>query len=461
MKSIYIFRRDFRTYDNLALIECVEESSEILPIFIFTPEQINPKKNPYFSNNAVQFMVESLIDLDNNLDKVYHSKLHYFTGDNIDVLKRIREKYDFQAIYYNRDYTPYARRRDEEIEKWAAKNNIIVKTAEDYLLMPMGTFLKEDKTPYLVYGPFKKSAKLTPVPQPIQQPSANGKFIKRKDIHSEVDLNEFFTPNSDIIYHGGRQNALLKIQGLNKFKNYADERNDLTKSTTNLSAYIKFGCLSIREVYHKILKLFGINHGLIDQLYWREFYFYLVYYIPRVLEGKGLKEKYDKIKWGNNPDSIRAWKEGKTGFPVVDAAMREMNTTGFMHNRGRLITSAILIKILNCDWRIGEEYFATQLVDYDPSVNNGNWQWGAGCGADSQPYFRIFNPWTQAKDYDPDCIYIKRWVPELKDVPCKDIHNWDKTYSKYQKSTKYPGPIVDYKEARVKIMDVYKKALYH
>ena len=274
-------------------------------------------------------------------------------------------------------------------------------------------------------------------------------------------MNKYYSINNKIASKGGRENALkiLNSKSMQKFINYPTQRNDLSTASTHLSAYIKFGCVSIREVYYSILKSFDINHTLIDQLYWREFYFYLAYYFPRVLQGKSLKEQYDGIKWDNNMKIFESWKKGETGFPAVDAGMREMNETGFMHNRARLITSGILIKILNIDWRMGEKYFATKLVDYDPIVNNGNWQWSSGSGADSQPYFRIMSPWKQAIDNDPDCLYIKKWIPELKDIPNKDIHNWGKSYTKY-KNIKYSKPIVDYEFMRKDIVRIYKEGLY-
>ena len=191
---------------------------------------------------------------------------------------------------------------------------------------------------------------------------------------------------------------------------------------------------------------------------WRDFYHMILWHFPQVGRGKAFKPAYENIKWRNNKKQFEAWKHGLTGFPVVDAGMRQLNECGYMHNRTRLITSAILIKILNIDWKLGEKYFATKLIDYDTVVNNGNWQWGAGCGVDSQPYFRIFNPWTQAKDYDPDCVYIKKWIPELKDVPAKDILKWDLVCANY-KNIDYPKPIVDYKEERNVILDTYKKGL--
>jgi deoxyribodipyrimidine photo-lyase len=435
MKSIFIFRRDFRLVDNLGLIECCKKSSEILPIFIFTPEQI--ENNEYFSYNAFQFMVESLQELN----------VHYYYGDNIKILKEIYKKYKYDNIYFNMDYTPYARKRDDSINTFCKENNINCFMIEDYLLSPIKTYLKVDGTPYQKYTPFKNNAIKIEVMNPCSYKIQTNKFI---EIDYKFDLKKY-TINKNILIHGGRQNALNILKNINNYKDYDKTRNTLSISTTHLSAYIKYGCVSIREVY----KAFSINEPLINQLYWREFYYYLAYYFPHVLQGKSLKEKYDKIKWGNNMDSFNAWKQGLTGFPVVDAGMRELNETGFMHNRGRLITSGILIKILNCDWRLGEKYFASKLIDYDPSVNNGNWQWVSGSGADSQPYNRIFSPWQQAIDNDHECLYIKKWIPELKDVSNKDILDWGNTYHKYKVS--YPSPIADYKFMRKEILKVYKQ----
>ena len=471
--SIFIFRRDLRLYDNIGFINCIKNSKHVLPIFIFNPMQIDPDENEYFSNNCVQFMIESLESLNDDLKK-HGSHLHYFHGHDIDVLNEIKKKLDFDNIYYNEDYTPFAIKRDNVIKEWSVDNEdkYSVVSYTDYLLAPMGSFLKNDGAPYEKYTPFKNNAKLNVknktvnIPEPEHTPSSTimkNKLIKLKDCKhmlDKKDIYDYYDDNPNILSHGGRENGLEKLKEITKkeFDKYADTRNILMKHTTLLSPYIKFGCVSIREVYYKIFELFGVNHGLIDQLYWREFYYYIAYYFPRVLKGKSLKEKYDNIKWRNNKKQFEAWKHGLTGFPVVDAGMRQLNECGYMHNRTRLITSAILIKILNIDWKWGEKYFATKLIDYDPVVNNGNWQWGAGCGVDSQPYFRIFNPWTQAKDYDPDCVYIKKWIPELKDVPAKDILKWDLVCANY-KNIDYPKPIVDYKEERNVILDTYKKGL--
>ena len=454
MTSLFIFRRDFRLVDNTACIECFKNSEKVIPIFIFTPTQI--KDNKFFSSNSFQFLIESLKSLE--------IKIHYYYGHNVEILKKILKDHDFDNIYFNMDYTPYAIERDNEIKDFCKEHNKQCSVYEDYLLAPIGTYLKKDGTPYEKYTPFKNNAKLITVKKPEKYDVLKQKqkilHLKQNFQIDLEDLNKYYEINPDIIVHAGREHALKILKNIKDFVKYENERNDLITPTTHLSAYIKYGAVSIREVFYAVFDKFGIDHVLINQLYWREFYYYLGYYFPRVLKGYSLKEQYDKIKWGDNHKIIEAWKEGNTGFPVVDASMRELNKTGYMHNRGRLISSGILIKILNVDWRIGELYFAQKLVDYDPIVNNGNWQWSSGSGADSQPYFRVLSPWKQAIDNDPDALYIKKWVPELESVPNKDIFNWSKCWDKY-KNIKYPKPIVNYENMRKEIVEIYKKGLYN
>jgi len=459
MKSLFIFRRDLRLYDNIGFIECCKNSSSVSCIFIFTPEQIN--SNEYFSNNGFQFMLESLHDLHIELQK-YNTQLHYYYGNNNKILEEIYKKYKYDTLYFNKDYTVYARKRDEEIKLFCHDKKINCHICEDYLLFPIETslkILKIDGTPYEKYTSFKNNALKyhSEIKNPNKFSCKNTLF--QTILTTNLDIFDKYNHDSNRLLKGGRKEALVYLNNIKNHSNYSEKRNILMENTTQLSAYIKFGCISIREVYHKIIKLFGIESGLINQLFWREFYYYLAYYIPKVLMGKSLKEKYDEISWENNPKILDAWKNGLTGFPIVDAGMRELNQTGYMHNRARLITSGILIKILNCDWRLGEKYFATKLIDYDPIVNNGNWQWSSGSGADSQPFFRILSPWKQAIDYDPECLYIKKWVPELKNVENKDIFQWDKSYVKY-KNIQYPTPIVDYHFMRKEIVKIYKKGLY-
>ena len=232
----------------------------------------------------------------------------------------------------------------------------------------------------------------------------------------------------------------------------------MTYSTSHLSAYIKFGCLSIREVYWAIIDSLGKENKLIEQLFWREFYFYISYYFPQVLKGKNYNPKYDNIKWIKNNNLFLKWCNGETGYPVVDAGIRELNKTGYMHNRARLITSNFLNRMLGMDWRLGEKYFAIKLTDYDPSVNNGNWQWIASTGTDPKPYFqRLFNPIIQSEKFDKKAEYIKKWIPELKDIPPKDIHNWNTKFKNYENI--YLNPIVEYKDAREKSVKMYRDVL--
>lgn len=473
LNSIFIFRRDLRIFDNTALIQACQKSSKILAIFIFTPEQID--SNEYFSENAFQFMIESLEKLNEVIP------INYFYGNNIEVLEKIHKDYNYTDIFFNTDYTPYARVRDENILNFCEKNNINCHTYEDYLLLPIGSVLKDDGEPYQKYTPFKNKFQTLKVKKPKNFILDENNFQK---IDTGFSLTEFkFKLNENILLHGGREYALKILKNIKNFKDYGDIRNNLSTSSTHLSAYLKFGNVSIREVYHSLINNFDESHTLISQLIWREFYYYLAYYFPRVLKGKSLKEDYDNIEWENDPEIFEAWKNGMTGFPGVDAGIREMNETGFMHNRARLITSGILIKILNCDWRLGEKYFAQKLIDYDPAINNGNWQWSSGSGADSQPYFRILSPWKQVVDHDPECEYIKKWIPELRDVPNKDILTWEKSWKKYikgedkvdkidkdsvnkikeNKESKkfiYPKPIVEYDKMRKSIVETYKKGLY-
>ena len=449
--SIFIFRRSFRLHDNTGLINSLKESKKVIPIFIFTPEQI--KKNSFKSHNAVQFMIESLEELNLELKKK-KSKLYFFYGKQHKVISKLKKNLDIDAVYVNKDYTPYAVKRDKLIKKTCEKNNILFKEFEDILLRPIGS-TKTSNGVYQKFTPYFRASSINKVNKPIKNTYKN---YYKKEIENEYkkNIHKFYEKNDDILLKGGRKNALKKLNKIEKFKKYNDERNILSLSTTHLSAYIKFGCISIREVYYKLKEKLGNKNQLISQLHWRDFYYNICFYKPHVI-GNSLKEKYDKIKWENDSKLFKKWKKGKTGYPVVDACMTELNTTGYMHNRGRLIVASFLVKILLIDWRKGEKYFATKLTDYDVSVNNGNWQWVAGTGADSQPYFRIFNPWTQSKKFDLDCKYIKKWIPELESVDNKDIHQWDLKHGNYDNI--YIKPIVDYKKRRQLALDTYKKVV--
>jgi len=439
MYTIFIFRRDYRTFDNIGLNYAITHFKHIIPIFIFTPEQI--KKNLYFSNNSVQFLCESLEELRNDIP------LHIFYGDNIQVLKKIHDTIKISNIIFNQDYTPYSRERDKQIELWCNQNEIKCIMTEDYLLNPIGTFNKKDTNPYVVFTPFKNNAVKLTIPRPKKVETKH--LIWKKELESikyyRHDMN-YYKKNKDNNVKGGRKLGLIQMRIP---VNY-EEKDQLFIETTQLSAYIKYGCLSIREVYH-----FFKDDDIKTQLIWREFYYYINYYHPKLLESsKSFQSKYDKIKWVHNIKHLEMWKNGMTGYPVVDACMKQLNTTGYMHNRGRLIVSNFLNRLLGLDWRLGELYFAQKLIDYDPCVNSGNWQWIASVGVDTKPSNqRIFNPWLQSKRFDADCAYIKYWIPELKNIPINEIHRWDLHFNKYDIS--YPKPIIDYSESREKSLQMY------
>lgn len=455
MSVLFIFRRDLRIMDNLALNEAIEYAQNnnlnMILAFTFTNEQT--AKNQYFSENSFQFMIESLMELNKNVN----NKLSFFED------KYFYEKLDdIKAICFNKDYTPYAINRDNEIVQYCKDNDIKVITAEDYTLLPLNLVKTVDNKSYKVFTPFyNKCLEHYKQIKPSYTRRLNKDIIVEKGELNNLD--KFAKYNNDHLnVHGGRTHALTKFKHIKKgvHDNYKIKRDipSHPNSTTELSAYLKFGCVSIRETYYLIKSVYGLRTELIKQLFWKEFYAYITYHYPRVLDGminesnKTFNEQYNDIKWKNNDDRFERWCKGDTGFPLVDAGMRQMNETGYMHNRLRMITASFLIKDLHIDWRRGEKYFASKLVDYDPASNNGGWQWVAGTGTDASPYFRIFNPWTQIKRFDNECKYIKEWVDELKYVDINVIKKWNKVYKQHT-DIKYSIPIVDH--------DVVKKSVVH
>lgn len=454
--GLFIFRRDLRIIDNNGLNLINEKCKNIYTIFIFTPEQVG-SGNKYKSDNSVQFMIESLQDLSSQISKS-GGHLYTFYGHNDKVVADCIKAWDINLVCFNLDITPYAKERDDKIIALCEHMKTYVMYDYDYYLHQPGTIVNGSGEPYQKFTPYYQSALKKKVDAPAGARkihfSNSSSHIPNK-ITLDQALKRFTKVNPDILVHGGRVNAIKQIRIASKnIIKYSKTHNDLTKPTSQLSAYIKFGNISIREVY----KIFRTKHDFIRQLYWRDFYAGVLYSFPRVL-GHALKPKYDKVHWHHNNNWFKAWCDGETGFPIVDAGMRQLNATGYMHNRARLIVASFLIKTLLIDWKEGEKYFASKLTDYDPASNNGNWQWCSSSGADSQPFFRIFNPWRQTEEYDPDCEYIKTWIPELKDVPNKDILNWEIEYVTY-KDIKYPKPICDYKEQKDKVLSMYKKSLY-
>ena len=472
--NIFLFHRDLRIQDNTALIYQLQQHDSITPIFIFPPEQIDPTKNSYFSNSSVQFMCECLHELSETISKK-DGKIYFFKGDNLSVIKSIHLDVEINSISYNIDYTPYARQRDNEIKNWCLKNNISCYEKEDYAMYDIteGYTNKKDNTPYLVFTPFKNNCMKNLHVREINsfkkfKFTKSNKLVQNKYCINEKEIDNFYSFDENIEITGGRKNGLKILKNLNQFKEYDKLRNMFFYETTKLSAYNHFTPISIREVYYAVENKLGKAHGIISELHWRDFYLNICWNFGHILQGqikgknKSFKQDYDKIKWSYNKSLFKKWCNGTTGFPLIDACMRQLNHSGFMHNRGRMCVASFLTKTLHIDWRLGEQYFATKLTDYDATMNNSGWQWTAGSGTDAQPYFRIFNIWTQAENYDPECIYIKQWLPELEDITNKEILNWydPEIHNKYIKEgIKYYKPIVEHNKERLETLKIYKKAL--
>jgi len=437
--SLFIFRRDLRLHDNTGLNHAMRLSCNVLPCFIFDPRQV--EEHSYRSMPALQFMVESIEELENEIEKL-KGKMVFFHGRAENVIQELFSELPVDAVFTNRDYTPFSIVRDNFLKNICESSSVDFLQSGGILLNEPENILKNDGTPYRVFTPFFKKASKIDVPVPAALTDTCF-FTDTFGIPS-VDIIPDLIPNrrTGLQAKGGRKNVLPILSDMVKFSDY-DKTNNFPglEKTTSLSPHLKFGTCSVREVYHSMMINLGKFHPLIRQLYWRDFFTHIAFRFSHVF-GHAFKEKYDNLNWDNNEDFFRAWCEGKTGFPMVDAGMRQLRETGFMHNRVRMITASFLVKDLRIDWRWGERYFAQNLIDYDPSVNNGNWQWVASTGCDAQPWFRIFNPWLQQKKYDPDCVYIYRWIPELREFSPEIIHRWDKKH----RGRAYPFPVVDHAE---------------
>lgn len=455
--GLFIFRRDLRIIDNVGLNLLNAHCANIYTIFIFTPEQVTDQ-NKFKSEKAVQFMLDSLADLSAAINK-YGGKLYTFYGENEKVVAHCVNMFKIDVVGFNIDYTPYARKRDESLSKLGKALAVDMAYAHDYYLHQPGSILTLGHTPYKKFTPYYESALKIPIDSPMGLKTLH--LAKKNALPAATytialaDAQRKFTSahvGEFMLVRGGRVNAKKKLAlAMRSQKHYSTTHNNLANSTSQLSAYIKFGCVSIREVY----QAFKHNRDFIRQLIWRDFYANILFAFPQVL-GHAMKPNYNKITWSHTASSawFKAWCAGQTGYPVVDAGMRQLNQTGYMHNRARLIVASFLVKTLLISWENGEKYFATKLTDYDPASNNGNWQWIASTGADSQPYFRIFNPTEQGKRFDPACDYIKAWLPELHNVEPKIIHNWPTVWMEH-KDIKYVKPICDYKEQKTLALKMY------
>ena len=448
-KSLFLFRRDLRLEDNTGLIFALQTSETVIPAFIFTPEQI--ENNPFKSDHCLNFMLECLEDLEHQL-KEKGGKLFLFNGAPENVLRTCIDKLHIEALIVNRDYTPYSLQRDKKLETVCRSRHIPFYSFDDALLHPPEKTVKKDGKPYTIFTPYFRNASKQKILAPTHNRFSNYccesiPFATTKQPIAKKDIKNKMM--------GGRTEALKILKKLDSFESYASLRDfPINEYSTHLSPYLKFTVCSPREVYTAICDKLSPHHELIRSLYWRDFFTSIAFFFPKVFT-RAFHSKFNALKWSGNKTSYERWCRGTTGFPIVDAGMREMNATGFMHNRVRMIAASFLIKDLYIDWRWGEKYFAKTLIDYDPAVNNGNWQWAASTGCDAQPYFRIFNPWTQQKKFDPECKYIKKWIPELCDFPPKVIHSWyeEKSHAGYEK---YPSPIINHEQAAKETLKAYK-----
>jgi deoxyribodipyrimidine photo-lyase len=426
--AVFWFRRDLRLYDNHALYRALCSGVPVIPVFIFEPEILGKLQ---WNNNARGFFIyNELFKLKSELERLGGS-LRVFHSSTLDAFHVLMQEYDVKAVFANKDYEPYARQRDKEIAFYLKSANIHFNLFKDHVIFEEHEVVKDNGEPYTVFTPFSRRWKSILNPSLISSFSSEGLsnhylkvkpflFPELKSLGFEADLTEI--PSSDL--------SESVIRNYGKTRDYP-----AVKGTSRLGIHLRFGTVSIREVVRSALEWSDV---FLNELIWREFFFSILWHFPQV-ENKAFKSKFEFIGWRNNEKEFKRWCNGETGFPIVDAGMRELNETGFMHNRSRMITAGFLVKHLLIDWRWGEAYFAEKLLDYELAANNGNWQWAAGTGCDASPWFRIFNPDLQQKKFDPEGLYIMKWLPE-----------WG--------SDKYPAPMVDHKKARERAIQVFKAA---
>ena len=428
--NIFWFRRDLRLDDNVGFYNALKSEHKVLPIFIFDEEILS--KLPE-DDARVTFIFDTLQEMRNELQEKYGSSIAMLKGKPKDVFKQLVKDHTIDTVFTNRDYEPYAKERDAKIATLLSKENINFKTFKDQVIFEKDEVVKSDGDPYKVYTPYMK--------------------LWKKEFE-KIDLKIYYTNQflDNLIENSRLPNVSLADIGFKKstqkiaaftvtptlIQEYEDTRNfPAQDSTSKLGPHLRFGTASIRKMIKKAIA--EKNEIFWQELIWREFFTQILWHFPHTKD-KAFKSKYDRIEWRNNEHEFKKWCNGETGYPLVDAGMRQLNETGFMHNRIRMLVGSFLCKHLLIDWRWGEAYFAEKLHDYEMASNVGNWQWVAGSGVDASPYFRIFNPTTQIKKFDKDLKYIKKWVPEFQEL----------TYAK---------EIVDHKEARERCLKVYKEAV--
>lgn len=429
--SLFWFRRDLRLDDNRGLYEALKGEHSIVPLFIFDKDILDELSE---DDHRVTFIFETLQGMRNQLQDEYGSSIDFRYGKPEEIFTQLIKDYDIAQVYTNRDYEPYAKKRDEKIEALLNKHDIELCTFKDQVIFEKNEVVKVDGDPYVVYTPYKNKW--------------------REHFKPDRDLEIYYINEyTDNFYQNTRLPQIsLSDMGFKKstmdvpdydvtptlISDYADMRDyPAQDGTSHLGPYLRFGLVSIRKIMKKAYS--GSDTTFMNELIWREFFMQILWHFPHTAN-QAFREKYDTVPWRDAPKDLQKWKDGQTGYPLVDAGMRELNETGYMHNRVRMVVASFLCKHLLIDWREGEHYFAKKLFDYDMSSNVGNWQWAAGSGVDAAPYFRVFNPQTQFKKFDKNGEYVKKWVPEYFGVG-------------------YVQPMVDHKQARERAIETYKTAL--
>jgi deoxyribodipyrimidine photo-lyase len=427
--AIFWFRRDLRLNDNAGLYHALKENENVLPIFIFDTDILNQLEDK--ADARVEFIHQHIEKLHKQLVEV-ESSIFVSIGKPLEVFNNLSKKYKITKVYTNHDYEPYAIKRDKEIANLLQSSGASFHTFKDQVIFEKGEVVKDDHKPYTVFTPYMRKWK-SKLNSFYTKPYPTQKYFKHF-----VKTQPFPIPTLTEV---GFKKSTIKfptpVLNENIVKQYEEQRDIPSKSgTSRLSVHLRFGTLSIRELVNKAQML---NETWLNELIWREFYMMILYHFPHVVSS-AFKPNYNHIPWTNNEQHFNLWCQGKTGYPIVDAGMRELNETGFMHNRVRMITASFLTKHLLIDWRWGEAYFAKKLLDFELSSNNGGWQWSASSGCDAAPYFRVFNPYEQTKKFDPQLKYIKHWIPGYDEL-------------------NYIKPIIDHKFARERVLNTYKAAL--
>ncbi len=428
--TIFWFRRDLRFADNKGLFEALKMNKNVLLIFIFdTDILIKLPKN----DARITFIHQRISIMSSRLHQDHGSIIAQYYGQPIAVFKTLVSRYNIKSVYANHDYEPYAKRRDSEIMSFLSTHDITFNTFKDQVIFEKNEIVKKDGLPYVVYSPYMRKWKTYfSVTNLTQYPSES--LLENTFTHNNLPQLSL----EDIGFTKSDQNIAPYTVTPQLIASYEATRNYPSKdATSRLGPYLRFGTVSIREIVKKAIC--EKNEVFWQELIWREFFMQILWHFPHTKD-RAFRSKYDRIEWRNNEDEFQLWCDGKTGYPLVDAGMRELNATGFMHNRVRMLVSSFLCKHLLIDWRWGEAYFAERLHDYEMASNIGNWQWAAGSGVDAAPYFRIFNPTSQILKFDKAHQYIKKWVPEYMEF-------------------NYPRPMVDHKFARERCLKIYKTAL--